>query len=161
MNGDYLFTDTPFAHFTRRTVLGVLLTALIAGIITLVLTLAIDKVVLQPAICRAGDLAGCTQSTALAYHIAAVIAGIVGVVMLVQASVYRPLLVVLAVTISLWNVFSSFLIGAPWALQLLALIVLNALAYMTFSWLLRTYNFAIALVSTFAVALLTLLVTNA
>lgn len=160
MNDDYLLTDTPFAHFTRRTFLGVLLTAVVASILTFILTLAIDKVVLQPAICRADGIATCAQSAELSYHIASIIAGIVALVLLVQASVYRPLLVVLAVTISMWGIFGAFLGQAPWPLQLLGLLVLTTLAYFAFTWLLRTYNFVIALISSLVLAILTLVVTN-
>lgn len=159
MNNDLLLLDSPFANFTRRTFLGVLLTAIVAGIVTLILTLAVDKVVLQPALCG-NDAATCAQSTRAAYHIAGVIAAILAVVMLVQASVYRPLLVALAVTISLWNVYDAFLSSAPWPLQLLILVVLNILAYMSFAWLLRTYNLLIALAGTVFLIIVSMLVTN-
>lgn len=160
MKDDYLYTDSPFARFSRRTFLGVLLTATIAGIITLLLTLAIDKVVLQPALCGAGDTASCAQSSQISFHIASVIAAIVAIVMLVQASIYRPLLVAIAVTISFWNIYSAFLTSAPWPLQLLALVVLNILGYFAFAWLLRTYNLIIALIPTAALIVLVLLVTS-
>lgn len=160
MDSDILFSDSPFARFSRRTFLGILLTAVVAGIITLLLTLAIDKVVLQPALCTASDAASCTQSSLISFHIASVIAAIVAIVMLVQASVYRPLLVAIAVTLALWNLYSSFLASAPWPLQLLTLVVLNILAYFSFAWLLRTYNLIIALVSSFALVVLVLLVTS-
>lgn len=159
MNEDYLYADAPFAHFTRRTFLGVLLTAIVTGIVTLILTLAIEKVVLQPALCS-GDAAMCSQSGVIAFHIASVISAIIAVVMLVQASVFRPLLIVLAVTISLWNIYSAFLYDAPWVLQLLILVLLNILAYFAFSWILRMYNFTIALIASIVLIVLTVLVTT-
>lgn len=159
MNNDLLLLDSPFANFTRRTFLGVLLTAIVAGIVTLILTLAVDKVVLQPALCG-NDATTCAQSTQAAYHIASIIAAILAVVMLVQASVYRPLLVALAATFSLWNVYDAFLANAAWPLQLLVLTVLSILAYMSFAWLLRTYNLLIALASTIFLIIVSLLITN-
>lgn len=161
MKDDYLFTDSPFAHFTRRTFLGVLLTAIVASILTFVLTMAIDKVVLQPVMCQVGSGADCNSSQQIAYHISSIIAGIVAVVMLVQASVYRPLLVVLSSAVSLWSIYEAFLAGAPWPLQLLSLVVLNSITFIAFAWLLRAYNFAVALVSSFVLVVVTLLVTNA
>ncbi len=160
MDKDILLLDSPFSRFSRRTFLGVLLTSVVAGIITLLLTLAINKVVLQPALCTSSDVATCTQSLQVSYHIASFISAIVAVVMLVQASIYRPLLVAAAVTISFWNIYSSFLAVAAWPLQLLTLVLLNVLGYFAFVWLLRTYNLVIALVSSLVLIVLVLLVTS-
>ena len=160
MENDILFLDSPFARFSRRTFLGILLTSVVAGIITLLLTLSINKVVLQPALCTASEVATCTQSLQVSFHIASVISAIVAVVMLVQASIYRPLLVAAAVTISFWNIYSEYLALAPWPLQLLTLVLLNVLGYFAFAWLLRTYNLVAALVSTLALIVVVLLVTS-
>lgn len=160
MDNDLLQLDSPFANFTRRTFLGILLTAIVAGIVTIVLTLAVDKVVLQPAMCSGNDTSICTQSSQVAFHIASIIAAILAVVMLVQASVYRPLLVGIAVTVSLWNVYSAFLDKIAWPMQLLLLTILSALAYFAFAWILRTYNIAIALAATAVLIIVCLLVTN-
>lgn len=160
MENEYLYTETPFAHFTRRTLLGVLLTSLVVSLIIFVLTLAVDKVVLQPALCNSLSNTSCSQSSVISFHVASFIAAIVSVVMLVQASVFRPLLVALFSVAALWNTYSSFLQTAPWALQLLFLVILNVLAYFTFTWLLRTYNFAFAVVSSVVLVVLSLLVTS-
>lgn len=160
MNNDYLYTDTLFSHFTRRTFLGVLLTALVSGVVICILTLAIDKVVLQPAMCNAVNNGSCSQSSVIAFHIASLITAIIAVVMLVQASVFRPLLVALLTTAALWNTYAAFLQSAPWALQLLFIVVLNVLGYFTFTWLLRTYNFVIAIASSIVLVILSLLVTS-
>ncbi len=160
MDSDLLQLDSPFAHFTRRTFLGVVLTAIIAGIITLLLSVAIDKVVLQPAMCNGSDIATCGQSSQLSYHIASIIAAIIAVVMLVQASVYRPLLVGVAVTASLWNIYTAFLDKTAWPMQLLLLTIISVLAYLAFSWILRAYNLVIALVATVLLVIVSLLVTN-
>lgn len=159
MEDELLMLDSPFANFTRRTFLGVLLTAIVVGLITLVLTLAIDKVVLQPALCGS-EATSCAQSSEIAFHVASVIAAIVAVVMLVQASVYRPLLVGIAATISLWGIYGAYVEKVAWPLQLLILVILNILAYFAFAWILRTYNFIIALVGTILLILVSLLITN-
>lgn len=160
MDNDLLQLDSPFANFTRRTFLGILLTAIVAGIVTLVLTLAVDKVVLQPAMCSGSDVSRCAQSSEVSFHIASIIAAILAVVMLVQASVYRPLLVGVAVTISLWGIYGAFLDKIAWPMQLLLLTILSALAYFAFAWILRTYNLVIALVATVLLIAACLLVTN-
>lgn len=160
MENDILLLDSPFARFSRRTFLGILLTSVVAGIITLLLTLAINKVVLQPALCTPSEVTTCTQSLQVSFHIASFISAIVAVVMLVQASIYRPLLVAAAVTVSFWNIYSAFLASAPWPLQLLTLVLLNILGYFAFAWLLRTYNLIVALASTVALVALVLLVTS-
>ncbi len=160
MDNDLLQLDSPFANFTRRIFLGILLTGIVAGIVTLVLTLAIDKVVLQPAMCSGSDVSTCAQSSQVSFHIASIIAAILAVVMLVQASVYRPLLVGVSVTISLWGIYGAFLDKIAWPIQLLLLTVLSALAYFAFAWILRTYNLVIALVATVLLIAACLLVTN-
>ena len=160
MDSELLQLDSPFANFTRRTFIGVVLTAIVAGIVTLLLTIAIDKVVLQPAMCSGNDVTTCAQSSQVSFHIASVIAAILAVVMLVQASVYRPLLVGLAVTVSLWGIYEAFLGKVAWPMQLLILTILSILAYLAFTWVLRTYNLIIALVTTVLLAAVALLVTN-
>lgn len=160
MDRDLLQLDSPFANFTRRTFLGILLAAIVAGIVTLVLTLAIDRVVLQPAMCSGNDVSTCAQSPQVSFHIASIIAAIIAVVMMVQASVYRPLLVGIAVTISLWSVYGAFLDKIAWPMQLLILTILNALAYFAFAWILRTYNLVVALAATVLLIIACLLVTN-
>lgn len=160
MDSELLQLDSPFANFTRRTFIGVILTAIVAAIVTLILTIAIDKVVLQPAMCSDSGVASCAQSSQVSFHIASIIAAILAVVMLVQASVYRPLLVGLAVTASLWNIYGAFLSKVAWPMQLLILTILSILAYLAFAWILRTYNLIVALVATVLLVAIALLVTN-
>lgn len=161
MDTDVLVPPTPFASFSRRTVIGLILTGIVAGIITLLLTLAIDKVVLQPAMCSGtGATSTCSQSPVVSFHIASIISAIVAVVMLTQLSIYRPLLIGTAATIGLWGIYGAFVHNVSWPTQLISLILLNILTYLVFSWILRIYNLATALVTTVILILAMLFVTN-
>lgn len=161
MDTDVLVPPSPFATFSRRTVMGLILTGIVAGIITLLLTLAIDKVVLQPVMCSGtGATSACSQSPIVSFHIASIISAIVAVVILAQFSVYRPLLVGIATTIGLWGIYGTFVYNVSWPTQLISLIVLNILAYLAFTWILRVYNLVVALVITAILIVAMLLVTN-
>lgn len=155
-----LLIDTPFASLGSRSLIGIALTGAVAGTLTLILTLATDKVVLQPAMCTGSAVASCAQSTQLAFHIASIVAAIVATVMLAQSSVYRPLFAAIAVTTGLWNTFASFVDKAAWPAQLLVLVSLNIIGYFAFTWILRTYNLTIALVASAALVVAMLLVTS-
>jgi hypothetical protein len=99
--------SSPFTDFTRRTFLGVIFTALVTAILTLLIAKALSHFVISPALCRGASQAVCQSSTEISFHIASLIAAIVGVAMLVNLSVYRPLLVMVAVVMGSWEVYAT------------------------------------------------------
>lgn len=148
MDSKTLNPTTRFADFSRRTLLGTFLTGVIVGVLGTVLGKLLDQFIISPALCRSASEAVCNTSEVTSFHVAGVIAAIVAVVMLVNLSVYRPLLVAIAATIGTWGIYGGILttLNWPWALALL--VVVNVLAYLAFSWMLRIYNLPIALLLT-------------
>ena len=145
-NDNSLFeSPSPFADLPARSVVGILATGLATAIVTFILSHILDNYIIGPALCRSASDVACVSSDVTSLHIAAVISSLLGVVMLVNSSVYRPLLVALAVLISSWNFYITLLPFA-WYWMLCLLIVFNILGYLAFSWILRIYNLIIALV---------------
>lgn len=105
---------------------------------------ALNQYVFQAIMCQ-GDSAGCEQSSYYAMIVAMVIGALLGLIALVQARVYRPLLIVLAATIGLWG-FSTLTAGIAWYWGLLVPVVLFALSYMLFAWIARIRSFVAALI---------------
>lgn len=141
---------TPFAEFNRRTFFGIILTGIATAAITLLLAKGLNHFIISPALCRGATQTVCQNSTSVSFHIAALVAAIIGVALLVNLSVYRPLLVVIAVTAGSWALYNAPLplIILPWFWQLGIIFAVNTLALLTFSWILRAYNIIIPLILT-------------
>ena len=100
-----------------------------------------NRFLIEPVFCAnqaSGGICGNTED--VAGNIALVIGAIGGVLGLVRLSVYRPMLVAIAVAICLWGL-NGWLSGLVWyeALGWTALIYM--VAYAAFAWLVRPRNF--------------------
>lgn len=142
--------SSPFAELPLRSLIGVVITGLATGLIIFILGHMLDNYIVGPALCRGASDAACVSSDLVSFHIAAVVSALLGVVMLVNNLVYRPLLVAIAVVISTWQ-FHTLLLALTWYWMLLAFILLNIVSYLVFTWILRIYNFAISLAITILV----------
>ena len=139
---DYLFN-------MRAAVFGrLLLTAAVAG---LLVWLGIDRVILEPIVCKDGaNQLLCGNSTMMAGHIATVIMAIMLVPVLILFGIKRPLVVVLAATIALWGI--NF-----WQAHTIMAALIAALTYMvvyaSLTWLnrIRGDGAAIALMIVFVI----------
>lgn len=143
-----------FADLNRRTIFGILLTGLVMAVLTVVIAKVLNHFIISPALCRGASEAVCANGASISFHVSSIVAAIVAVAMLVNVAVYRPLLVVLAVIISSWGLFNAPLpfVALPWYWQIVVLVLLNGLALLAFSWILRTYNLIVALVLTVLVS---------
>ncbi len=151
MEEDFIQSPAKLSEFNKRTLIGTAIAGITAGLLTVVLSRFLETYIMTPAFCNDDGAAICQSVPAISFHIASILSAIVAVVILVNASVYRPLLVAIAVIISLWQ--SSVLISdVSWPISLVIFALLNALAYLTFSWLLRVYNFIFAIVPAIVVA---------
>jgi hypothetical protein len=150
MDSEYVSPTSHFAEFNRRTFLGILLIALISALITIVVARLLDQFVIAPALCGSAGNVACSNSTSVSYHIASLIAAVVAVAMFVNLSVYRPLLVVIAAMIGSWGMYNlPFpLINNPWYVQAGVIFAVNAIAFLTFAWMLRAYNLVAGIVLT-------------
>lgn len=148
-----------FASLSRRSVAGIVLTGIVTAIIAFILGNLLNNYVVSPSLCRGETTSACINSEIISFHIASVISAIIGVIMLVNASIYRPLLVAIAVVIATWNVYTTVL-SLEWYYSLLSLFLLHSLSYLVFAWLLRLYSFVAAFLPTVVLVLLLLIITR-
>lgn len=154
MENDYLIPPSQLADFNRRTFFGIILIAGIATLITVIVGNLLNQFVVAPALCGSAGAAVCSNSTSVSFHIASLVAAVASVALLVNLSVYRPLLVVIALMVGTWAMYNlPFpLIQLVWFWQLGVIFLVNALSLLTFTWILRVYNLAPSIVLTLIVS---------
>jgi hypothetical protein len=137
--------DTPmkFTLMDKRQFGQILLLGAISGLLVWGLSFLLDTYIFHAVLCQAGS-AECSTTGQYSMITASVITAILTLLALVRVGVFRPLLVVLAVTISLWSLVET-LWGSAWYVGAILSIVLYALAYGTYSWIARIQNFWLSL----------------
>ncbi len=135
-------TATKFSVMTGRQVGQTMLLTAAGGAITWGLAVLLDKYAFQPILCS-GDGERCGISLQYGAITASILVAIFMLLGLVRLGIFRPLLVVLAATASLWGLAEMVRVW-PWYYAVLGMVVLYALAYGTFSWVSRIRNFWIA-----------------
>ena len=128
-----------------RSIARIAIIGAILGAVAWGLAFVLERFVLRAMFCGDESAAACVNISAYAGNIAAVIVAIVGVVALVRASVFRPLLIVLGAVISLWGI-AAWLAPLGIVEQIAWSVVLYALAYVLYAWLARIRNVVIVLV---------------
>lgn len=131
----------PMFNYELLTIAGV---GAAVGLIVSGAAYALDRYVFQALMCQ-GEAAGCEEAPTYAMIVAMVIGALLGLVALVQARVYRPLLVVLAATLGLWG-FDKLTADISWYWGLLVAVVLFSLSYVLFSWVARVRAFMVAII---------------
>lgn len=127
-----------------RQLVQIALVGAVTGAVVWLLTLLIRQVVFVPLFCGDPMSSGCTGASGTASIIAGIIGAVIGLMGLVRISVYRPLLIVLAAMVALWG-FGSWLSDNPWYQAMTWSVILYALTYAAFAWLVRPRIFGIAL----------------
>jgi hypothetical protein len=117
------------------------------------LTQIIRQVILVPLLCGDPTTSACIGASDTSGAIAMVVVAIIGVLGLVRLSVYRPLIIVVATAISLWGL-SGWVAGLAWYEGLAAAVILYAISYIAFSWLVRPRAFAPAMIIVVVVVVL-------
>lgn len=131
----------------RNSILAAVSAGALVGIFGWLLELGVKNWVLSPVFCRSADTSSvCANIDITAWIIAFVVISVVGLFMLIRASVFRPLLVVLAALATLWLVGLWFA-GAPWWIGMIWHAGLFAVAYALYTWLASIDKFVISLVS--------------
>ncbi len=140
-------TSQTLIELRPQTIMQVALLGIGLGVLSWVLTLLIRQVIFVPLFC--GDPANslCVGATGGAGMIALIVTALAGLLGLVRLGVYRPLLVALAVAISLWGT-SSWIGDMFWLEAVAWSVALYLTAYVAFTWLVRprAFGMAIALV---------------
>ena len=137
--------DTAVAMQSWRRVLPTLLSGAIAGVVTWIGTFLLSEYVIGPIACRVGSsIVSCGDNVAVSGNMALIVAGVVGLGLLVRQRALRPLLVVLAAVASLWGL-GSWVSSDAWYVALLLTVVLSALVYAVFTWFSELRRFWVAL----------------
>lgn len=115
-------------------------------------SLFLHSSLLSPVLCVELSNDICAESLAASSGIATIIVAIVGLLGLVRFGVFRPLLVVIAVSISLWGL-GVWLQPLAWYEAMSWSILLYALQFIAFAWLARFRLLAPALIAIAVVVL--------
>lgn len=137
-----------------RTITNIFLYGLLVGVVTFGLYLLLERFVFEPILCReSAALARCGSKEAIASGASIALASLLGLVLLVRERVYRPILAILGVAISLWGVF-ALVAGLPVILAGFVSIILFAVAYVLFSWLVQPTSLLVSVVAVAVVSAL-------
>jgi hypothetical protein len=99
----------------------------------------------------------CSDAPKYAMIVSMVIGSLGGLIALVQIRIYRPLLAVLAVAVSLWG-FNVLLAGIDTWLGIALLSLLFGAAYLLFVWIARIRSFILAVITSIVVMVIIRLV---
>lgn len=135
----------PFTPIDVNKMVAILMLGAVVGLVAWGLSIVLDTYVLSAILCKGNTTLTCAGAAQYAETAATIIGAGVGLFFLVKLQVFRPLLVVLAATISLWGIVS--LAGLlPWYGIGLSAVVLYAFAYGAFAWVARLRSFWLVLV---------------
>lgn len=124
------------------------------GIVFWLLTLLLDRYVIEPLACRQVANAGiCLTSDALSGNIAALLAGALAVLGLVRWGVVRPIIIAVATIALLWDL-ASWTAGLPaWEVMLWSA-GLYGVSYGLFAWIARYASLWVGVVISILVVLI-------
>lgn len=148
-------TTRLYTAVSRRQLVEVVIVGAVVGLLVWVLAGVLDVHVFQRWLCgENGSVSYCSEASNYANATAMIIGALVGLFLLIRAMVYRPLLIVLAVTLALWGLPT---LTAPlhWFAGVLAAVLLTAIAYLAFTWLARLQSILLSLVTVVVVVLIT------
>lgn len=142
----------PYMESDRMELLRVGIIGVIAGLIVPLLGVAIANGLISPIFCHsnANTFSICSSGGIVGYHTAAIIVALAVVALFANWGVFRPLPLVLAATIAMWG-FKKFvdpLTSGAWVEYYAFSIILTALCYLLFYWLLRLRNFPLSIILT-------------
>ncbi len=127
---------------SRVDIIRVAATGAVAGVLTGLFGWLLNRYFIEPVFCRTADSAGvCAAGGGISFYVATLAVATLAVAALARFAIYRPLLVVVGATASLWglNVYLGKL--SSWLEYGMWLVVLFGLGYLLFYWLMRLRNF--------------------
>lgn len=146
-------TTPSLIDLNQQAILQVALLGAGLGLFSWVVTMLVRQIIFVPLFCGDPANGACVEATGGAGVVALIITAIVGLLGLVRLAIYRPLLVSLATAISLWSL-GSWISGMFWLEAIAWSVILYALSYVLFTWLVRPRSFVLAVGLTVAVVLL-------
>ncbi|MFZ1360505.1 MAG: hypothetical protein WAS27_00525 [Candidatus Saccharimonadales bacterium] len=130
----------------------VALLGVILGAAVWVVTQLLSHFVVGALVC--GDQgAGCDSAVLVSGNIALILVAVGGLLGFVRMGIYRPLLVVIAATIVLWGL-AGYILGLQWYEAMAWTVLLTAIVYTAFVWLVRPRLFLLAIVLVLIVIIL-------
>ncbi|MFZ2126559.1 MAG: hypothetical protein WAV04_03560 [Candidatus Microsaccharimonas sp.] len=107
------------------------------GIVFWIMTVLLSHYVVDPLACRdMGSATACANSVSLAGNIAAILTGLLGIIVMVRMGIFRPIILAVATAILLWDL-SAMTTGLFWVEALAWSVGLYALCYGLFAWIAR------------------------
>ena len=125
------------------------------GLLTMGLYVLFDRYVFTPTLCNEMNIGSgrCENKLVFSSGVALIVGALPALFFFVQQRVYRPLLVILLVVITLWNI--PLLLGELAMLPAILLsLLIFALTYLVFAWLVQIRNFPIAVIASFVVVII-------
>jgi hypothetical protein len=143
-----------------RKIFKIFISGLLVGVLTYLLYVVLERFVFDPVLCRESvALARCETKDEFASGVALLLGSMLGLVLLVRELVYRPILALLGVIISVWGIF-SLLAVLPWFIALAVTIIVFGVSYVLFSWLVQPTSLYVALASVTVVVVIARLAAN-
>jgi len=142
--------STPLEPMAVRQVVQVAIAGLMVGLLTWGLTWLVSTYVLSGLLCGGGATMQCVSALQYSEMTATILTAGGGLFLFVRLQVFRPLLVVLAATVSLWGII-TMATGVQEYIVGLMCAVLFMLAYVLFAWVVRIRLFWLAMVLIVAV----------
>lgn len=148
-----------YVSYTRAEMVQTLVIGAVVGVLVWGLTWVLHKYAFNPLMCESGVASKCSDSYSYSLITGQIIAAVVGLIALAQRRIYRPLLVVLASTATLWGLLST-ITNWTWYGILIASVVLYAVAYFVFMLLGRIRNLLLSVVAMVILLVVTRLILN-
>jgi hypothetical protein len=137
-----------------RAIARVLVCGLFVGILTYALFVVLERFVFDPILCRDSvAIARCESKDNFASGVALILGSMLGLTLLVRERVYRPILAIVGVVISLWGIF-GVVSTLPWLLALALVCAVFAVGYVLFSWLVQPSSLVVSIICVAVVAIL-------
>ena len=110
------------------------------GLVFWLLTLLLNRYVIEPLVCRdVTQAALCVNSASISGNIATIFTALVGVFVLLRVGIPRPIIIGVASGALLWSL-AGLSLGLFWVESLVWSIVLYAATYLLFTWIARYTN---------------------
>lgn len=139
---------SPFINMSIRSLLVSIAVGALIGLVTAGISLLMNTYVFSSVLCRANVASSeCASAPTYAAIVALIIGAVAGLTALAQTRMYRPLLVVIASTATLWS-FHVLTASMPWYWALIVPVVLFGLVYGLFTWVARIRSFMMAVILT-------------
>jgi hypothetical protein len=124
------------------------------------LAYVLENYVLQALMCHGSVTIRCVAEPQYADAMASILAAGIGLFGLVRLQVFRPLLTVLATTLSLWGLLEAARVSFPYGVGV-ASIFLYALSYGLFAWIARIRLFWLTVILTLSLLIIVRLILTA